>query len=73
MLSRRAGWSTTAAMLVRFLLGDPLVHAGFQHVQGERAAIQNFVVKRANVELWPQFLLCALAQFQDFQLTELVA
>lgn len=37
--------------LVRFLLGDPLVRAGFQHVEWERAAVQDFVMEGADIEL----------------------
>jgi hypothetical protein len=48
-----------------FLLGDPLVGAGFQKIEGEGSAVEHFVVEFADVEFGAQFFLGAVAEFTD--------
>src|SRR4029077_738479 len=58
--------------LRRFLRGDPGGDARIEYIEGERAAIQNFVVKCPNVIFAAELGERAVAQFQNFKLAEFV-
>ena len=53
--------------------GDPVQYAGLQHVQGEWAGIQDFVVEFLDVELRAKLSLGALTKFKNLQLAQLVS
>jgi hypothetical protein len=47
-------------------LGDPLVSAGVQEIQGERAAVDHLVLGGADLKLGAQFLLGASTPIHFF-------
>src|SRR5467141_4228838 len=53
-------------------LRNPFTNLLFQDIERESSVSQHDVVKRPDVEFRPEFLLCKLAQLQDFQLANLV-
>src|ERR1022692_349630 len=56
-----------------FLRLNPAHRARLQQIERQNAAVQHLVVKQADIELRSQLRLCAVAQFAEFELTELVA
>src|SRR4029077_1633996 len=57
---------------LRLLLRDPLVGAGFEQIEGQRAAVEHFVGKLAEIELRPHFFLGAFTQLPELELAELI-
>ncbi len=57
----------------RRLLRDPSFDLLIQNVKRKRAVADDFVMKRAQIELCAQFLPCLVPQFEDFQLAQLVS
>ena len=55
------------------MFSDPFVGAGFEEVQRQRAAVQDFVVEGADIELRSQLLLGMVAEFANLELPEFLA
>src|SRR5580700_5816308 len=58
---------------VCFLLGNPLVRASLEQVEGQGPTIQHLVVESANVKLGAQFFPGAFSQLANLKLAQLVA
>src|SRR5579884_3481459 len=54
------------------LFRDPLLNLFVENIERQRAAAENFIVKRANIEFGPEFLFGVFAQFQNLELPQLV-
>jgi hypothetical protein len=54
-------------------LCDPLIRTDFEKVESEASSVQHFVVERTNVELGAKLFSGTFAQFEEFELTDLVA
>ncbi len=51
---------------------NPGLGAGVEQVEGQRSSAEDLVVEGADVELWPEFLLGAGAEFAEFELADLI-
>src|SRR6266567_5436090 len=56
-----------------FLLRDPFVSAGVEHIERQGAAVEHLVVELTEIEFGTQLVLSAIAQFAELELAEFVA
>jgi hypothetical protein len=52
---------------------DPGGDSGVEDVEGQCAGVNDLIVEGAEIEFWPQCFFGAGAEFEDFELTQLVA
>src|SRR5213593_3707107 len=57
----------------RLLLVNPRCYSLIEHIQRQRAAIQDFVVKCADIVFAAELLLRLLSQLENFELAEFVS
>src|SRR5580704_3248211 len=67
-ISRRSSISA-----VRKLTSNPVIDAGFQHVERQASSTENFIMEGPDIEARTKLLLGAIAQIENLELTNLVA
>jgi hypothetical protein len=68
---RLFGPSITGA--IRTLTSNPVIDAGFQHVERQTSSTEDFIMEGSDVEARTKLLLCAIAEIENLELTDLVA